>query len=166
MNCVISWLYNVFEFVYIRLRASLVVQMVKNQPAIQETQVQSLSWEDPLDIITIILLYNYNIIINISIHVMYILYAYTYTHMYVSLCIDRYGYRYIYALIEFLLLDYRWDLWLASDQQIKAKVMECIWLCTNDYVTLLYKTAVSVRLESLCWWLWRGTLQQATGGLW
>ena len=27
--------------------ASLVVQMVKNMPTMQETQVQSLSWEDP-----------------------------------------------------------------------------------------------------------------------
>ena len=30
-------------------RASLVAQMVKNLPAMQETQVQSLSWEDPLE---------------------------------------------------------------------------------------------------------------------
>ena len=29
--------------------ASLVAQMVKNLPAIQETRVQSLSWEDLLD---------------------------------------------------------------------------------------------------------------------
>ena len=29
--------------------ASLVAQMVKNVPAMQETQVQSLSWEDPLE---------------------------------------------------------------------------------------------------------------------
>ena len=29
------------------LRASLVVQSVKNLPAVQETQVQSLGWEDP-----------------------------------------------------------------------------------------------------------------------
>ena len=28
---------------------SLVVQMVKNLPAIQETQVHSLNWEDPLE---------------------------------------------------------------------------------------------------------------------
>ena len=28
--------------------ASLVAQMVKNLPAMQETQVQSLGWEDPL----------------------------------------------------------------------------------------------------------------------
>ena len=30
-------------------RASLVAQMVKNLPAIQETQVQSLGQEDPLE---------------------------------------------------------------------------------------------------------------------
>ena len=29
--------------------ASLVAQMVNNLPAIQETQVQSLDWEDPLE---------------------------------------------------------------------------------------------------------------------
>ena len=29
--------------------ASLVAQLVKNQPAMQETWVQSLSWEDPLE---------------------------------------------------------------------------------------------------------------------
>ena len=30
-------------------RASLVAQMVKNLPAMQETQFPSLSWEDPLE---------------------------------------------------------------------------------------------------------------------
>ena len=30
-------------------RASLVAQTVKNSPAMQETQVQSLGWEDPLE---------------------------------------------------------------------------------------------------------------------
>ena len=30
-------------------RASLVAQMVKNLPAVQETQVHSLGWEDPLE---------------------------------------------------------------------------------------------------------------------
>ena len=30
-------------------RASLVVQMVKNLPAMWETRVQSLGWEDPLE---------------------------------------------------------------------------------------------------------------------
>ena len=29
--------------------ASLVAQMVKNPPAMQETQIQSLGWEDPLE---------------------------------------------------------------------------------------------------------------------
>ena len=29
--------------------ASLVIQMVQNQPAVQETQVQSLGWEGPLE---------------------------------------------------------------------------------------------------------------------
>ena len=29
--------------------ASLVAQTVKNSPAVQETQVQSLGWEDPLE---------------------------------------------------------------------------------------------------------------------
>ena len=29
--------------------ASLVAQMVKNQPAVQETWVLSLGWEDPLE---------------------------------------------------------------------------------------------------------------------
>ena len=31
------------------MRASLVAQMVKNPPAIQETQVRSLGWEDSLE---------------------------------------------------------------------------------------------------------------------
>ena len=30
-------------------RDSLMAQMVKNLPAVQETQVQSLGWEDPLE---------------------------------------------------------------------------------------------------------------------
>ena len=30
-------------------RASLVAQMVKNLPAMQETRVQALGWEDPLE---------------------------------------------------------------------------------------------------------------------
>ena len=29
--------------------ASLVAQLIKNPPAIRETQVQSLGWEDPLE---------------------------------------------------------------------------------------------------------------------
>ena len=31
------------------LESSLVAQMVKSLPAMQETQVQSLGWEDPLE---------------------------------------------------------------------------------------------------------------------
>ena len=31
------------------VKASLVAQMVKNLPAVQETQVPSLGWEDPLE---------------------------------------------------------------------------------------------------------------------
>ena len=30
-------------------RASLVAQLVKNLPAMQDTQVQSLGWEDPME---------------------------------------------------------------------------------------------------------------------
>ena len=33
----------------IELKASLVVQMVKNLPAMQESRVRSLGWEDPLE---------------------------------------------------------------------------------------------------------------------
>ena len=35
-NCIVEW-------------ASLVAQTVKSLPAVQETQVQSLGWEDPLE---------------------------------------------------------------------------------------------------------------------
>ena len=35
------------DFDYVR--ASLVAQLVKNLPAMQETWVQSLGWEDPLE---------------------------------------------------------------------------------------------------------------------
>ena len=38
-----------FCFFSQRNGASLVAQMVKNLPAIQETRVQSLGWEDPLE---------------------------------------------------------------------------------------------------------------------
>ena len=34
---------------YLKLGASLVAQLVKNLPTIEETRVQSLSWEDPLE---------------------------------------------------------------------------------------------------------------------
>ena len=33
----------------IRVQASLVAQLVKNPPTMQETQVQSLGWEGPLE---------------------------------------------------------------------------------------------------------------------
>ena len=36
-------------FVYSVRGASLVAQSVKNLPAVQETQVRSLDWEDPLE---------------------------------------------------------------------------------------------------------------------
>ena len=35
--------------VVVKLGASLVAQMVKNLPAVQETEVQPLGWEDPLE---------------------------------------------------------------------------------------------------------------------
>ena len=38
----------IYDSVYIEFRASLVAQLVKNPPAMQETQVQSMGWEDPL----------------------------------------------------------------------------------------------------------------------
>ena len=34
---------------YVKERTSLVAQMVKNLPAMQETWVQSLGWKDPLE---------------------------------------------------------------------------------------------------------------------
>ena len=39
-------LLTTFKFSYILIRVSLVVQMVKNLPAMQETRIQSLGWED------------------------------------------------------------------------------------------------------------------------
>ena len=38
-----------FELSLPKKGASLVAQMIKNLPAILETQVQSLGWEDPLE---------------------------------------------------------------------------------------------------------------------
>ena len=38
---------TVISLKYEKPETSLVVQTVKNQPAMQETQVQSLGWEDP-----------------------------------------------------------------------------------------------------------------------
>ena len=39
----------IFMYMYVHIRASLVAQMVKNPPAMQETQVQYLGQEDPLE---------------------------------------------------------------------------------------------------------------------
>ena len=38
-----------FNYQLEQARASLVTQSVKNLPAMQETRVQSLGWEDPLE---------------------------------------------------------------------------------------------------------------------
>ena len=40
---------SLFIHMYIYFWASLMVQMVKNPPAMQETWVLSLDWEDPLE---------------------------------------------------------------------------------------------------------------------
>ena len=37
----------IYNLIFLEARASLVAQMVKNLPAVQENQVQSLGWEDP-----------------------------------------------------------------------------------------------------------------------
>ena len=42
------WLYMVNTRLW-SFRASLVAQLVKNPPAMQETWVRSLGWEDPLE---------------------------------------------------------------------------------------------------------------------
>ena len=39
----------VFTYIYCCARASLVAQMVKRLPAMKETWVRSLGWEDPLE---------------------------------------------------------------------------------------------------------------------
>ena len=51
--CVYIYIY-IYVCIYILstttvFRASLVAQMAKNLPAMQETQVQSLGWKDPLE---------------------------------------------------------------------------------------------------------------------
>ena len=43
-----SYLFNKLGFI-VFIWASLIAQSVKNLPAVQETQVQSLGWEDPLE---------------------------------------------------------------------------------------------------------------------
>ena len=42
----IRWIIQIFKHLIL---ASLLAQMVKNQPAVQETWVRSLSWKDPLE---------------------------------------------------------------------------------------------------------------------
>ena len=42
-------LLHIIVTVYASLRATLVAQLVKNPPAMQETPVQFLGWEDPLE---------------------------------------------------------------------------------------------------------------------
>ena len=46
--CVRVYIY-IYIYIYIRTHTSLVAQTVKNLPAKQETWVQSLGWEDPLE---------------------------------------------------------------------------------------------------------------------
>ena len=40
---------SIFIYTHMGYRASLVAQLVKNPPAMQETCVQFLGWEDPLE---------------------------------------------------------------------------------------------------------------------
>ena len=49
MNVVNSLILVYFDSILSLIRASLVFQMVKNLPAMQETQVQSLGWENLLE---------------------------------------------------------------------------------------------------------------------
>ena len=42
-------LYIIYIYIYTYIWASLVAQLVKNLPAMQETPVQFLGWEDPLE---------------------------------------------------------------------------------------------------------------------
>ena len=52
-NCAIIWTFfgnlNIWIIIWTFLWASLVAQLVKNLPAMWETWVQSLGWEDPLE---------------------------------------------------------------------------------------------------------------------
>ena len=41
--------YYILLSIYLLIGAFLVVQMVKNPPAMQETWIRSLGWEDPLE---------------------------------------------------------------------------------------------------------------------
>ena len=44
-----SWIYLVLSSMYLVIRASLIAQLVKNLPAVQETRVPFLGREDPLE---------------------------------------------------------------------------------------------------------------------
>ena len=45
----VLWVLFLLLEVLCETRASLVAQLVKNLPAVQETRVRSLGWEDPLE---------------------------------------------------------------------------------------------------------------------
>ena len=48
--CVCVCIYiHIYIYIHTNIWASLLAQMVKNLPAMWETQVQSLDWEDPLE---------------------------------------------------------------------------------------------------------------------
>ena len=42
-------LYYLLFFPFFLIKSSLVAELVKNPPALQETLIQSLGWEDPLE---------------------------------------------------------------------------------------------------------------------
>ena len=44
----LKYMYGIYKYLY-KVRASLIAQLVKNLPAIQETWVQFISQEDPLE---------------------------------------------------------------------------------------------------------------------
>ena len=44
----LKYMYGIYKYLY-KVRASLIAQLVKNLPAIQETWVQFLGQEDPLE---------------------------------------------------------------------------------------------------------------------
>ena len=47
--CDVFLIFKIYFMFYIGVWASLVAQTVKNLPAMRETQVRSLGWEDPLE---------------------------------------------------------------------------------------------------------------------
>ena len=44
-----GYFFKLITFIFERTRSSLVAQMVKSLPAVWETRVPSLGWEDPLE---------------------------------------------------------------------------------------------------------------------